>query len=90
LGEAAHEFKITKLATQRQNAAAARIPSGFEFLRHPRLLACSFQAGFAGGWFGHEKPLRFRATPAGAAQAFMDCGDMSLLTTRRHGGALQR
>jgi hypothetical protein len=29
----------------------------------------SITNGFAGGWFRHEKPLRFRADPAGAAQA---------------------
>jgi hypothetical protein len=45
--------------------------------------------GFAGVWFRQEKPLRFRAGPAGAAQAFMDCGDMSPLSKRRHVGALQ-
>jgi hypothetical protein len=74
LGETAHDFKLTGLATQRHSAASA----------------CPCQAGFAGGWFRHEKPLRFRAGPAGAAQAFMDCGDMSPLSKRRHVGALQR
>ena len=49
--------------------AAARIPSEFEFIRCPRLLGRPCQAGFSGGWFRHEKPLRFRAGPAGAAQA---------------------
>jgi len=72
------------------STVAARIPSGFEFLRRPRLLGRPFQAGFAGGWFRHEKPLRFRAGPAGAAPAFMDCGDMSPLSKRRPVGAVQR
>jgi len=34
----------------------------------------------AGVWFRQEKPLRFRAGPAGAAQAFVGCGDMSPLS----------
>ena len=50
----------------------------------------SITNGFAGVWFRHEKPLRFRAGPAGATQAFMDCGDMSPLSKRRRVGALQR
>jgi hypothetical protein len=99
------------------SAAAARIPSGFEFIRNEesrnagekpvhgfmgslskrefiqRLLTSSptsITNGFAGVWFRHEKPLRFRAGPAGATQAFMDCGDMSPLSKRRRVGALQR
>jgi hypothetical protein len=78
------------------SAAAARIPSGFEFIRNEesrnagakpvhgfmgsllkqrfvqRLLTSSptvITNGFAGVWFRPEKPLRFRAGPAGAAQA---------------------
>jgi hypothetical protein len=50
-------------------ATAARIPSWFEFIRRPRLLGRPCQAGFAGVWFRQEKPLRFRAGPAGAAPA---------------------
>jgi len=50
-------------------AAAVRIPAWFEFIRHPQLLSRPCQAGFAGVWFRQEKPLRFRAGPAGAAQA---------------------
>jgi hypothetical protein len=53
------------------SAAAARIPSWFEFIRFPRLLGRPCQVDFAGVWFRHEKPLRIRAGPAGAAQAFM-------------------
>jgi hypothetical protein len=71
-------------------ATAARFPSGYEFIRRPRLLGHPCPAGFAGVWFRQEKPLRFRAGPAGAAQAFMDCGDMSPLSKRRHVGAVQR
>jgi len=76
------------------STAAARIPSGFEFIRNEesknagakpvhgfmgslskrgfiqRLLTSSptsITNGFAGVWFRQEKPLRFRAGPAGAA-----------------------
>jgi hypothetical protein len=72
-------------SNQTAHATTARIPSWFEFIRRPRLLGRPCQAGFAGVGFRHEKPLRFRAGPAGAAQAFMDCGDMSPLSKRRHG-----
>jgi len=49
-----------------------------------------FSGGFCGWLVPHEKPLRFRAGPAGAAPAFMDCGDMSPLSKRRPVGAVQR
>jgi len=45
------------------HADAARIPSWFEFIRHPRLLGRPCQSVFAGGWLRQEKPLRFRAIP---------------------------
>jgi len=61
------EIRVKKLRAFANSAAAARIPSWFEFIRRPRLLGHFCQAGFAGGWFWHEKPLRFRAGPAGAA-----------------------
>jgi hypothetical protein len=55
------EIRVKKLRAFANSAATARIPSWFEFIRYLRLLGRPCQAGFAGVWFRHEKPMRFRA-----------------------------
>jgi len=82
------------------SAATARIPSGFEFIRNKESrnagkkpvhgFMVSLSKPGCGCLVPAGKATALPRHPAGAAQAFMDCGDMSPLSKRRHVGALQR